>query len=125
VSMSRIDPLQVANYNEDALEALFRRCQTMGIDTLVNQGGAPTVDLTTQTIRNDDFWKGFFPADSVLNDANMPKFPQNRPLSVLMGDATRRRTSVSQGCHKCWRLPGTTPNLHGRPSAGRLTGQTR
>jgi cholesterol oxidase len=67
VSMSRIDPLEIVTYNEDELEALFRRCPTMGIDSLVNQGGAPSIDTTNQIIRNDAYWKGFFPADTVLN----------------------------------------------------------
>ena len=31
------------------------------IETLVNKGGAPKIDTATQTIRNDDYWKGFFP----------------------------------------------------------------
>ena len=67
VSMAGIDPLDVVTYNEDQLEALFRRCPTMGIDTLLNQGGPPAIDTAAQTIRNDDFWKGFFPQGSVLN----------------------------------------------------------
>ena len=55
------------DYNEGQLEALFRRCPTMGIDTLVNQGGAPAIDIANQTIRNDHYWKGFFPKGHVLN----------------------------------------------------------
>ena len=67
VSMASIDALDVVTYNEGQLEALFRRCPTMGIDTLVNQGGPPSIDTAAQTIRNDDYWKGFFPQGSVLN----------------------------------------------------------
>ncbi len=67
VSMAGIDPLDVVTYNEGQLEAMFRRCPTMGIDTLVNQGGAPVIDITKQTIRNDTAWKGFFPRGHVLN----------------------------------------------------------
>lgn len=67
VSMATIDPLEVVTYNEGQLEALFRRCPTMGIDTLVNQGGPPVIDTAAETIRNDQFWKGYFPKDSVLN----------------------------------------------------------
>ncbi len=33
----------------------------------MNQGGAPAIDIATQTIRNDDNWKGFFPEGHVLN----------------------------------------------------------
>jgi cholesterol oxidase len=67
VSMATIDALDVATYNEGQLEALFRRCPTMGIDTLVNQGGAPAIDTASQTICNDRYWKGFFPQGHVLN----------------------------------------------------------
>jgi cholesterol oxidase len=67
VSMATIDALDVVTYNEAQLEALFRRCPTMGIETLVNHGGTPAIDSTTQTIRNDTAWKGYFPRGSVLN----------------------------------------------------------
>ncbi len=67
VSMNAIDALDVAGYNEDQLEALFRRCPTMDISVLVNQGGAPVIDIATRTIRNDQYWKGFFPEGHVLN----------------------------------------------------------
>jgi hypothetical protein len=67
VSMAGIDALDAIDYNEDQLEALFRRCPTMGIDTLVNKGGPPQIDTAAQTIRNDAYWKGFFPQGHVLN----------------------------------------------------------
>jgi cholesterol oxidase len=67
VSLSTIDPLLVSTYSEAQLEPLFRRCTSMGIDTLLNQGGAPQIDLAGRTVRNDQYWKGFFPADHILN----------------------------------------------------------
>ena len=67
VSLSAIDPITVSTYSEGQLEPLFRRCVSMGIDTLVNKGGPPQIDVATQTIRNDEFWKGFFPQDHILN----------------------------------------------------------
>lgn len=67
VSMASIDALDVVTYSEAQLETLFRRCPTMGIETLLNQGGTPAIDTTTQTIRNDRYWKGFFPQGHVLN----------------------------------------------------------
>ncbi|HUB33423.1 MAG TPA: GMC family oxidoreductase [Bryobacteraceae bacterium] len=67
VSMATIDALDVVTYNEGQLEALFRRCPTMGLDALVNQGGSPVIDTVTETIRNDQYWKGFFPSGNVLN----------------------------------------------------------
>jgi hypothetical protein len=67
VSMATIDALDVIEYNEGELETLFRRCPTAGIDALLNQGGAPAIDIAHQTIRNDRYWKGFFPQGHVLN----------------------------------------------------------
>ncbi len=67
VSTSQIDPLEVITYNEGQLESLFRRLPTLGIDALVNHGGAPAIDTAHQTIHNDQYWKGFFPQGHVLN----------------------------------------------------------
>jgi len=74
VSLSTIDPITVSTYSEAQLEPLFRRCVSMGIDTLVNQGGTPQIDVTTRTIRNDQYWKGFFPHDNVLNSMSSALF---------------------------------------------------
>ncbi len=62
-----IDAMDAIEYNEGQLESLFRRCPTMGIDALLNQGGDPQIDRDKQTIRNDRYWKGFFPQQHVLN----------------------------------------------------------
>ena len=67
VSMAGIDPLQVIEYGEAELERLFQRCPTMGLDVMLNHGGAPVIDPATRTIRNDSCWKGFFPRGHVLN----------------------------------------------------------
>jgi cholesterol oxidase len=67
VSMAGIHALDVIEYNEAQLEALFRRCPTQGIAKLLNQGGDPVIDTSAQTIRNDRYWKGFFPQGHILN----------------------------------------------------------
>ena len=67
VSMAGLSALDAIGYNEGELEVLFRRCPTMGIDTIVNQGGNPTIDIANETIYNDRYWKGFFPRGNVLN----------------------------------------------------------
>jgi cholesterol oxidase len=59
--------LDIIGYNEGELEALFRRSPTLGIDSLMNQGGPPAIDLVHRTIRNDRYWKGFFPRGHILN----------------------------------------------------------
>ena len=68
VSLSVIDPLEAAGYSESRLETLFRRCQTLGIDTMINQGGAPELDLAKHIVKNDQYWKGFFPKGHILNE---------------------------------------------------------
>jgi len=67
VSMAGINALDAIAYNEGQLESLFRRCPTQPIDQLVNAGGAPQIDVANRTIRNDRYWKGFFPSGHVLN----------------------------------------------------------
>jgi cholesterol oxidase len=67
LTMAAISALDATDYNEGQLEALFRRCPTMGIDALVNQGGNPVIDTNKQIIREDRYWKGFFPEGHVLN----------------------------------------------------------
>ncbi|MEO8371286.1 MAG: GMC family oxidoreductase, partial [Candidatus Solibacter sp.] len=67
VSMSGLHALDAINYNEGQLESLFRRCTTQPIETLVNKGAVAVIDSAAQTIRNDVYWKGFFPKGHVLN----------------------------------------------------------
>jgi hypothetical protein len=93
-----IDALAAIDYNEGQLEALFQRCPSMGIDTLVNHGGPPTIDLATRTIRNDAYWKGFFPEGHVLNAMSSAIFTgfrkqfsvQNGKYSGLTSDTDDR-----------------------------------
>jgi cholesterol oxidase len=74
VSLSTISPIDVSEYSEAQLESLFRRCATLGIDTLINQGGAPQIDVASRTVRNDQFWKGFFPRGHILNQMSSALF---------------------------------------------------
>jgi cholesterol oxidase len=67
MNMGGINALEAIDYNEGQLEALFRRCPTMDISVLVNHGTAPDPDPAKGIIRNDCYWKGFFPQSSVLN----------------------------------------------------------
>jgi cholesterol oxidase len=67
VSMAGLSAIDAAGYNEGQLEALFRRCESLPIEQLVNAGGAPDIDVATRTIHNDRYWKGFFPSGHVLN----------------------------------------------------------
>lgn len=67
VSMSGIDALDVLGRSEAEQEKLFRRCSTQSIDVMINQGGSPAIDVAHRTIRNDRYWKGFFPKGHILN----------------------------------------------------------
>jgi cholesterol oxidase len=67
VSMAGISALDAIEYSEAQLEALFRRCPTADISRIANQGGAPQIDIANRTIRNDRYWKGYFPKGHVLN----------------------------------------------------------
>jgi cholesterol oxidase len=67
MSMAAIAATDAIHYSEAQLEALFRRCPTADISTIVNKGGAPQIDIAKRTIRNDRYWKGYFPKGHVLN----------------------------------------------------------
>ena len=67
VSMAGLNAVEATLYNEGQLEMLFRRTKTLPIDEFVNHGGEPTFDKVSEVIRNDKFWKGFFPKGHVLN----------------------------------------------------------
>ncbi|MSV29261.1 MAG: GMC family oxidoreductase [Bryobacterales bacterium] len=66
VSTSVIDPLDVLGRSEAELEKLFRRSTTLPIERIVNRGAAPQIDIASRTIRNDVYWKGFFPKGNFL-----------------------------------------------------------
>lgn len=59
-------PAEILTLSESELERLFLRLETKPISWLINLGGR-TFDFERRAIRNDDFWKGFFPQGHVLN----------------------------------------------------------
>ena len=97
VSMAGIDPLDVIGYNEAQLEALFRRCDTLPIDRILNAGGPPSIDVEHQTIRNDAFWKGFFPEGHVLNAMSSAIFTGFRKQFSKDGSHYKGVTSDTDG----------------------------
>ncbi len=86
VSMSVIDPLDVIERSEPELEKLFRRCATLPIDKIVNRGSAPQIDIATQTIYNDVYWKGFFPKGHILNALSSAIFTGFKKTFQKSGD---------------------------------------
>src|SRR5260370_39682885 len=93
--MAAIHALDAIDYNEGQLEALFRRCPTMGIERLVNKGGAPTIDIAAQTIRNHDRWKGFFPQGHALNAMSSAIFTGFRKQVFIQDGKHAEITSYS------------------------------
>jgi hypothetical protein len=67
VSVAALDPLRVIGSSEAELERLFRRMPCLPIESLLNNEQAPEIDLSTGTIRNKAYWKGFFPKGHILN----------------------------------------------------------
>ena len=83
-----IDPLDVIGWSEPSLERLFRRSTTLPIDKIVNKGGPPQPDIATRTVRNDGYWKGFFPQEA------HPEYPLLRHLHGLQEELRKARRQV-------------------------------
>jgi cholesterol oxidase len=66
VTRAGIDPMTLVDAHESVLEAVFRRTPTLDIETLVNRG-THAIDRGRGVIRNDRYWKGYFPKGHVLN----------------------------------------------------------
>lgn len=66
VSLAVVDAKTVLGWNEAELDRMFRRTATKPLDWMLNSGQR-TVDPAAGRIRNDVFWKGFFPKGHVLN----------------------------------------------------------
>lgn len=66
VSVARIDPRSVAAWTEEELDRLFRRSVSKPVEWMLNSGRRD-IDLASGLIRNDAYWKGFFPKGHVLN----------------------------------------------------------
>ncbi len=81
-----IDPLEVIEWPESSLERLFRRSNTLPIDRIVNRGVASQADLETRTIRNDQYWKGFFPKRHILNALSAAIFTGFKKTFTKQGD---------------------------------------
>ena len=97
VSMSGLDPLDVLQRSEAELEKLFHRCTTLPIEKIVNRGTAPQIDIATQTIRNDVYWKGFFPKGHILNTMSSAIFTGFKKAFSKNGDKYIGLTSDTDG----------------------------
>ncbi|MBK5292271.1 MAG: GMC family oxidoreductase [Acidobacteriia bacterium] len=61
-----LDPVDAISMSEVELDRIFERAPNQPIGLMVNEGGRQ-MDLATERIVNDDFWKGFFPQGHALN----------------------------------------------------------
>jgi cholesterol oxidase len=73
VSLAVADHRAVADWSEAELDRLFRRTPTKPVDWMLN-GGERSIDTAAGRIRNDVFWKGFFPKGHVLNTMSAALF---------------------------------------------------
>lgn len=66
-----IDTLETTprNSSQETLDEAFRTADPEPMETLVNAGGR-TVDIDDEEVHNDEYWRGFFPADHVVSLAN-------------------------------------------------------
>jgi choline dehydrogenase-like flavoprotein len=66
VTVHFIDPLEAIREEEADLERIFTRVQTQDMAVMANTGEW-SVDIGKGLIRNDTFWRGFFPRGHILN----------------------------------------------------------
>jgi cholesterol oxidase len=100
VSFAGVDPIAMSTARESTLEALFRRAPTLGLDTLVN-AGTHAIDRDAGIVRNDRYWKGYFPKGHVLN-----------ALSSAIFTGFKKRFFEQDG-----RIAGITSDTDGRINA--------
>jgi cholesterol oxidase len=112
VGFSAIDPVEVSGYQEAELERLFRRAPPREVGVLVNRG-THGIDLAARLVRDDRYWKGFFPRGHVLN-----------AMSAALFTGFKKWFFEEQG-----RLVGITSDTDGRITARNsieeITVQTR
>ena len=66
-SPTSLDPTWLAGATSDELADMFRRVPTLPLEALMN-GGGHSVDVSTRTIFNDEYWKGWLPRGLALRD---------------------------------------------------------
>ncbi len=73
VGFSATDPVEVIDWRESELENLFQHSPSLGIEAMLNSGER-RIDATARRIRNDEYWKGFFPKGHILNQMSAAIF---------------------------------------------------
>jgi len=96
VSFAGLNALETLHWKEAELERLFARTESLPLDALVNNGGR-SIDKVNRTIRNDEYWKGFFPRGHVLNAMSSAIFTGFRKRFFREGRKMMGRTSDTDG----------------------------
>lgn len=96
VSLPIYDPMDAIQASEAELETMFRRLPSQGIDIMVNSGQR-SIDIASRTIRNDEYWKGFFPRGHVLNAMSAAIFTGFKKRFFRAGNEYAGVTSDSDG----------------------------
>ncbi|HET8549200.1 MAG TPA: GMC oxidoreductase, partial [Bryobacteraceae bacterium] len=100
VPISLVDPLEAIEWKESELERVFRRTETQPISWMVNSGER-SINTEDRLVRNDKYWKGFFPRRHVLN-----------AMSATIFTGFRKRFFEADG-----KLAGITSDTDGRINA--------
>ena len=64
VSFAGLDPIEMTRASESELERIFRRTTTLGIDGMLNKGGAPEIDVAATDCPQRPILEGILPARS-------------------------------------------------------------
>ncbi|MEZ5352411.1 MAG: GMC family oxidoreductase [Bryobacteraceae bacterium] len=96
VAMPSVDAVDAISKSEVELDRIFERVQSREIGIMLNAGGR-TVDQAQRRIRNDDFWKGFFPKGHVLDAMSSMLFTSFRKKFFKQGGKFAGLTSDTDG----------------------------
>ncbi|MGH9445479.1 MAG: GMC family oxidoreductase, partial [Terriglobia bacterium] len=96
VTVHFIDPLDAIHEEEADLERIFTRVQTQGMADMVNTGEW-SVDAGKSLIRNDTFWRGFFPRGHILNKISTTIFEGFKKKFTQTAQGVTGVTSDSDG----------------------------
>lgn len=91
-----VDPLEAIRYSEPELERVFRRTPSGPISWMIN-AGERSVDEGERLIRNDTYWKGFFPRRHVLNAMSAALFTGFKKRFFRAGSGFGGVTSDTDG----------------------------
>ncbi|HUQ94946.1 MAG TPA: GMC family oxidoreductase [Bryobacteraceae bacterium] len=94
IAAGGIDALEAIEDSEPELERLFRRVDSKPM-TWMRNSGARSIDTDSGVIRNDEYWKGFFPKGHVLNAMSAAIFTGFKKRFFMEGSRLAGLTSDS------------------------------